>query len=128
MGQGDLDALHIHAAAFVDASGILYAFGLEPARQLDDGDHAWSGGFGDIDSIGSMIKVAVGDEHEIELVDLLEVIRAGGIALCPGVDQDSFASWRYEFETNMPQPRDLHAFHINLLTCHSVPPLKKKVG
>src|SRR6266567_9417466 len=63
MGHRDLDALHIHAAAFVDASGILYAFGLETARQLGDGDHAWSGGFGDIDSIRHGITVALRDEH-----------------------------------------------------------------
>src|SRR5260370_41483589 len=102
MGQGDLDALHIHAAAFVDASGILYAFGLEPARQLDDGDHAWSGGFGDIDSLGSVIKVAVGDEHDIQLVDLLEVIRAGGSALCHRGEQGRFAARVYVVASSMP--------------------------
>src|SRR6266566_4479294 len=120
MGHRDLNALDFDRTAFVYAHCILNALCFEPSSQLHDSNDRRFSGLRDIDSVSDMIKVAVGGKHEVELVDLLEVIWAGRVAPCPGVDHNSFAARRGEFESSMPEPGDLHALHIHVVTGHDV--------
>ena len=93
VGHGELDALGTGGTPLVHADGVLDTLGAEPASQFHDGNAGWICGLCNARGVANVVAVAVCDEHQIDLVDLLEILGAGGIVLRPGVDQDDLALW-----------------------------------
>jgi hypothetical protein len=57
--------------------------------------------------------VAVGDEHHVNLAEALQVFRAGGVALHPGINQNRLALGCVDLEGAVAEPGELDAARIH---------------
>ena len=71
-----------------------------------------------------MVGMAVGDKHQVNMIDVFVLIRAGWIALCPGINQYDLSLWRGDLECRVSQPGNLHTIHLHLVMWHILFPLK----
>ena len=95
----------------VEADLILGKTGVghESFAQIEGGDQARAGFFRDLDAIADMVGMAVGNQDEIGLVDLGQVILAVFIRWIgdPGIDQQDFSVRGLELECGMAVPSEL---------------------
>src|SRR5690348_16040057 len=114
MGHRDINALGTRCAALVYTNRVLHSLGAKPACQFHDSHARWIGGLCDTHSIGGVIRMSMADQHEIDLVDVFEIGRAGRVLLCPGIDQNNFALWRSDLKSSVSQPGDLRAIELHV--------------
>src|SRR2546421_12154095 len=67
-----------------------------------------------------MVGMAVRDKHQVNMIDALVLIRAGRIALRPGIDQYDFSLWRGDLECGVSKPGNLHPVHLHLVMWHKL--------
>src|SRR6266446_1011185 len=98
--------------------GIFYTLRCEPTRQFHNGNASWFGGGSNADGIADMVKMTMGDQHNVNMVDLFEVIRTSRVTLCPGIDQNNLPLCGCDLECRVSKPGDLDTLHVHGVTRH----------
>ncbi len=112
--HGDREALHLLGAALVHLRQVLDAFRGQPVGGLRDADHlAGLVLAGQGHRVADVVEVAVGDEHDVDLLEALQIVGAGGVALHPGVDEHGLALGGVDLEGGVPQPGELQAAGVH---------------
>src|SRR5918998_4569980 len=116
---GNLDRTDLNRTALLDRLPVLYALVLHVREDLEVSYRRRSGLLGQRDSVGEMVEVAVGDEHGVQLPNLLEFLRRHRVVGQEGVYEDLLVSGRYYPEGRVPEVGDPGpAEHL----VHNVPP------
>src|SRR5437899_1228765 len=114
--HSDLHARHLRGAALVHAYDALYTFLLQPHAGFKYCYHAIRLCLSrNLESIANMVEVAVRDEHDVELGHLLEIVRAGRIAVYPRVNHQLLTARRLVEKSGVAVPGYLGA---SAYVCH----------
>src|SRR5689334_16847227 len=103
--HSDPEVLDGGGAALVHAHGVGDTLLLEPACRLQYAEHgvrlrALCYRYRVVD----VVEVPMSNEQGIEVIDLLQVVRAGRVAVQPGVHHHALAPRRLIKEGSMPVP------------------------
>src|SRR5215208_5699657 len=118
VGCGDLNPAKLGGAPLLDRLCVLDALALQVGHDLEVRQDRRPGLLGYGYRIIEVIEVAVGDEHSIELTDLLHVLRGSRVVGQERVYDDLLVPRGYEPEGRVPHVGDpgpsKHILHINL--------------
>lgn len=106
--HGDANIGDRGRAAFVHREDVLCALLCHPLTELIDADNGGLVLPGEFDGVSDVVSVAVGAEHDVDLVERLLVSRSLRVVHDPGVDEEDFVI-NVEAEGGVPEPGDLGA-------------------
>ena len=95
----------VDRSADAHALDVLQSLLSQPLRQLVDGDDRRAGRARHADDVGRVIRMAVGQQNQVRLVDL-RAWRTHRIALEPRVGDDPLAAGRRDDEGGVAEPGD----------------------